>query len=208
MDKQEEQFIRRINAKEEEGFKELFEKYYRYLVIAARRYVETRDEAEDIVQDAIFNWWQSQKTFNSSINLQQYLYTSVKNGCLHHLKRKHIRQNFTDHILHTTALTEENDSEYEIMYEEIQRRVHQEIDKLPEKCKKIFKEHLAGKKNEEIAELFQISVNTVKNQKKNAMRILRKNLGDTYYLLLLIGIFKADSPTSINNQHSANAQDN
>ena len=35
MDKQEEQFIRRINAKEEEGFKELFEKYYRYLVIAA-----------------------------------------------------------------------------------------------------------------------------------------------------------------------------
>ena len=174
MDKQEEQFIRRINAKEEEGFKELFEKYYRYLVIAARRYVETRDEAEDIVQDAIFNLWQSQKTFNSSINLQQYLYTSVKNGCLHHLKRKHIRQNFTDHILHTTALTEENDSEYEIMYEEIQRRVHQEIDKLPEKCKKIFKEHLAGKKNEEIAELFQISVNTVKNQKKNAMRILRK----------------------------------
>lgn len=37
MDKQEEQFIRRINAKEEEGFKELFEKYYRYLVIAAPR---------------------------------------------------------------------------------------------------------------------------------------------------------------------------
>lgn len=61
MDKQEEQFIRRINAKEEEGFKELFEKYYRYLVIAARRYVETRDEAEDIVQDAIFNLMQRKK---------------------------------------------------------------------------------------------------------------------------------------------------
>ena len=127
---------------------------------------------------------------------------------MHHLNRNHITHNFTDLILHPPALTQQNDSEYEIMYEEIQRRVHQEIDKLPEKCKKIFKEHLAGKKNEEIAELFQISVNTVKNQKKNAMRILRKNLGDTYYLLLLIGIFKADSPTSINNQHSANAQDN
>ena len=146
--------------------------------------------------------------FSYLVLLQQMCHDYCNSCCLHHLKRKHIRQNFTDHILHTTALTEENDSEYEIMYEEIQRRVHQEIDKLPEKCKKIFKEHLAGKKNEEIAELFQISVNTVKNQKKNAMRILRKNLGDTYYLLLLIGIFKADSPTSINNQHSANAQDN
>ncbi len=186
MDKQEEQFIRRVNAKEEEGFKELFQKYYRYLVVAACRYIQDPDDAEDVVQDAIFNLWQTQKTFNSSLNLQQYLYISVRNGCLHHLKRKHIKQNFTDHILRTIVEIEDDNSEYEIMYQEICRRVHREIDKLPEGCKKIFKGHLAGKKNEEIAELFQISVNTVKNQKKNAIRILRRNLGDAYCLLLLI----------------------
>lgn len=86
------------------------------------------------------------KNFQFINQFEQYLYTSVKNGCLHHLKRKHIRQNFTDHILHTTALTEENDSEYEIMYEEIQRRVHQEIGKLPESVKNIQGTPCPGKR--------------------------------------------------------------
>lgn len=186
MDEQEEQFIRRINAKEEEGFKELFQRYYRYLVVVARRFIHDPDDAEDIVQDTIFNLWQTTKTFNSSPGLQQYLYNSVKNGCLRHLKRKHTEQHFTDYILHTTPEAEEDNSEYETMYQEIYRRVHQEINKLPEGCKKIFKEHLTGKKNEEIAALFHLSVETVKNQKKNALRILRENLGDAYCLLLLI----------------------
>ena len=40
--------------------------------------------------------------------------------------------------------------------------------------------------NEEIADLFQLSIETVKNQKKNAMRLLHDKLGDVYGLMLFI----------------------
>ena len=35
MDEKERQFIKRINDKEEEGYRELFRRYYRYLVVVA-----------------------------------------------------------------------------------------------------------------------------------------------------------------------------
>lgn len=186
MDEQEEEFIRRINNKEEKGYRELFKRYYRYLVVVARRYIQDPDDAEDIVQDALLNLWQSTKQFNSTYGLQQYLYTAVKNGCLRHLQRKRSEQQYCEEMRLTATEAEENIEDYEHMREEIRRRVHQAIDELPEGCRKILREHLAGKKNEEIAALFQLSIETVKNQKKNAMRLLHGKLGDVYGLMLFI----------------------
>ena len=96
------------------------------------------------------------------------------------------RKAVVEEALRTTTEADEDTREYEMMYEEICRRVHEAIDALPEGCRKIFREHLAGKKNEEIAALFRLSVDTVKNQKKNALRILRGKLGDVSYLMVMI----------------------
>lgn len=186
MDEKEELFISQVNAKKEEGYRELFRRYYRYLVVVARRYVRDPDDAEDVTQDALLGLWQSAKTFDSVLALQQYLYVSVKNGCLLYLNRKRKERRFVEEALRTTTEADEDTCEYEMMYEEICRRVHEAIDALPEGCRKIFREHLAGKKNEEIAALFRLSVDTVKNQKKNALRILRGKLGDVSYLMVMI----------------------
>ena len=186
MDEKERQFIKRINDKEEEGYRELFRRYYRYLVVVAHRYTQNVDDAEDITQDAIFNLWQSPRTFDSLYGLQHYLYTSVKNGGLRYLDRKRMEQRFADYMLSTSSEEDEDTKEYELMREEIYRLVHEAIDALPEGCRKIFREHLAGKKNEEIAKMFRLSVDTVKNQKKNALRLLRNRLSDLSGLMLLI----------------------
>ena len=57
--------------------------------------------------------------------------------------------------------------------------LHQEIEKLPTQCKKIFKlnrfEHL---KYKEIAVLLRLSERTVENHIANALRVLRKALLD------------------------------
>ena len=44
------------------------------------------------------------------------------------------------------------------------------------------------KKNEEIATLLHISIETVKSQKKKAVRVLRERLGDLYLLGVLLKI--------------------
>ena len=49
--------------------------------------------------------------------------------------------------------------------EEVHRIVAQEIEKLPEEQRKVVYFHMEGKNNFEIAEIMQISVNTVKTHK-------------------------------------------
>lgn len=74
------------------------------------------------------------------------------------------------------------------MREEIYRRIYRVVEELPEGCRKIFEQHLKGRKNEEIAALLNISVETVKSQKKKAVRILRERLGSLYFLVVCLNL--------------------
>ena len=78
--------------------------------------------------------------------------------------------------------------DYRLMREEMYRALHRAVDELPERCRQVFKLHLQGKKNEEIAQILELSVETVKTQKKKAMYFLRERLGRLYYLLIILNI--------------------
>jgi RNA polymerase sigma-70 factor (ECF subfamily) len=54
------------------------------------------------------------------------------------------------------------------------QRIYEEIEKLPKKCRQVFKlAYMDGLGNEEIANLLNITYQTVKNQKVRALKILR-----------------------------------
>lgn len=185
MEQTEKEFIKRINAKQMDAYRDLFRMFYRYLVLYAMRYVQLQDPAEDIVQEVFVGLWKSNKEYNSFYGFRAFLYESVKNGCLNHLKHKKLEQRYVSYALDTECEELEEAENQELMREEIYRRLYRVVGELPEGCRKVFELHLAGKKNEEIARLFQISIETVKTQKKKAVRILRERLGDFYVLLVL-----------------------
>ena len=83
---------------------------------------------------------------------------------------------------------DEEDEDYRLMREEMYRALHRAVDELPERCRQVFKLHLQGEKNEEIAQILELSVETVKTQKKKAMYFLRERLGKSYYLLIILNI--------------------
>ena len=60
-------------------------------------------------------------------------------------------------------MEEEGGFEDTVIEEEVHRIVAQEIEKLPEEQRKVVYFHMEGKNNFEIAEIMQISVNTVKH---------------------------------------------
>src|SRR5690606_13282081 len=66
-------------------------------------------------------------------------------------------------------------------------RISQEVDRLPTRCRLIFKysreEHL---NNKEIAEKLDISIRTVENHLTNAKRQLRKHIKQFFFLSILI----------------------
>ena len=74
-----------------------------------------------------------------------------------------------------------------MLEEEVYSNLLKALDKLPKRCKEVFELSLKGYKNDEIAQAMEISLETVKSQKKRGKSLLSsvlKNLAA--YLLLLV----------------------
>lgn len=178
-------FVRRINEKQEEAFHELFRRFFNYLVVYAMRRVQRRDVAEDIVQEVFVNVWEMDKEFNSYVGFRAFLYSAVNNRCLDYLKHLAVE----DHYAEVFIKEGKECDELDIAEEEMYRELHLAVSELPERSRAVFELHLNGKKNEEIAQLLDLSVFTVKSYKKNAMKYLKKRLGGVYFLLLIDKFF-------------------
>ena len=74
---------------------------------------------------------------------------------------------------------------------ELQEKVKQAIDLLPEKCREIFiMSRIRGLKNEEIADNLHISKRTVETHISKALKVLRVELKDYVGLIILLGIYR------------------
>ena len=83
---------------------------------------------------------------------------------------------------------DEREREYNLMREEVYRELYLSVRELPDRCREVFELHLKGKKNEEIAELLSLSVETVKTHKKNAVRFLKERMGNLFTLLVMFRV--------------------
>lgn len=180
-----EEFIEQINGKHIAAFRELFSVFYRYLVLYAMRYVRQQEVAEDVVQEVFVAIWESDKEYNSYRGFRAFLYDSVKNKCLNHLKHEEVERRHAEIMMQEQ---EEDDEDYRLMREEMYRELHRVVALLPDRCRAVFELHLEGKKNEEIAQALALSVETVKTQKKKAMHFLREQLGHLFHVLVALNV--------------------
>lgn len=66
------------------------------------------------------------------------------------------------------------------------------IGELPQRSQEVILLSLEGKKNQEIAQLLNLSVLTVKTHKKNAFRYLKNRLRNLVLLVMIMQISKKD----------------
>ena len=185
MPEKEEQFLQRINTKQTEAFRELFSEFYNSLVLFAMGFVEQQDVAEDIVQEVFIAVWERDARYPTYNAFRSFLYNSVKNASLNHLKHKNVEETY---LASLNLENEGDDIDLKMMEEELYRLLFKTIDELPDKCRNIFLLHLEGKGNEEIALLLNLSILTVKTQKKRAMSYIRERLGRVYFVMMSLGI--------------------
>ena len=70
------------------GFKNIFLEYYQPLCHLSYHYLEDEDEAKEVVQEAFVKLWEMRENLDKDSNIQNFLFTLVKNNCLNILKRK------------------------------------------------------------------------------------------------------------------------
>lgn len=177
-------FLKGINQHKISAYKILYKEYYKLLVLYSVNFVEHLNIAEDIVQGLFASIWEKQTTFISLSSFRVYLYNSVKNASLDYLKHLNVEKKYIASPEHTLG---EVSTEQICLEEEIRRLLYKEIDNLPYKMRKIFLLYMRGKKNEEIAAMLNISIETVKTQKKRALKHIKSKFVPLIYLFPIIG---------------------
>jgi RNA polymerase sigma-70 factor (ECF subfamily) len=164
-----------IRKGQESAYRELFREYYRPLTVFALRYVNDLDQARDLVQDLFVHLYENRAAIQINTSLRAYLFQSVRNRCLNYLDQQKSRREHQDKI-RISALKEDN-LEAEIERNELEHRIFQIVDKLPDQCKKIFLlNRVKGLRNEEIAQQLGISKRTVETQISKALKVLKAKI--------------------------------
>jgi RNA polymerase sigma-70 factor (family 1) len=177
--------IEQYNRWDEVAFDLLYKNFFKALAGYAMQFVEEPKVAEDLVQDLFSVIWEKKMQFESIIYLRAFLYNSIRNASLDYLKHKNVEDNYMQELAKANKLYKVSDAEDDTFFpEEIYRQLFQTIDELPQRCREIFLMYMDGKKNQEIAEILQISLETVKTQKKRAMITLRERFNHKEFILL------------------------
>jgi RNA polymerase sigma-70 factor, ECF subfamily len=178
MDK-EADIIRRIRQGDIREFESLFRSSYAPLVRYAQTILKDHDTGEEIVQDFFVRLWQDKEKMKIESSLNGYLYRSVHNRCLHYIEhQKVVERHGAEMIVTMTEYSEPVTDE--IYYDELQVRVSKVLEKLPEKCSRIFSmNRFEGLKYSEIAEKLSVSLKTVESNMGKALKEFRKALAET-----------------------------
>lgn len=164
---------------EEIVFNRIYRRHVNELTRYACKFVP-REEAADIVHDVYITMWRQKKIFIPADEVRYFLYRCVLNACknrLKHLIRTHGFQNEDAAQLQLAEIDFLEENIEQSADENMLNKVYRNIEKLPPKCREIFKEaYLYQKKSREIAEELHISHRTVEAQLYKAFKLLRREL--------------------------------
>ena len=180
--------------REETRFEDIYLSYFSKMKYFAKEYVISEEDAENIVQDVFVELWENKEMLNMHMNLIAYLFTTIKNKCLNHLRHKLVVQETASKLQeeYTISLRMNLDSleafdNNLFSDQDIEKIISRALETLTKKCRTIFiMSKIEGKKQKEIAQELNISINTIETQMGIAYKKLRIELKDYFPILLFI----------------------
>lgn len=167
--------INLIKDNNQEALELLFKRYYVRLCRFAFTILKDSNLSEESVSDVFLNIWVNRAKLNIITSVKAYLFKSVRNQSLNYLrKEKYIYENLE--TLHSENLSKQtSDNDFSRM--ELEEEILTILKKMPNKRKLVFTlSRIDGLKYKEIADLLNISVNTVQNHIVQAVIYLEKEI--------------------------------
>lgn len=175
-------------------FEQFYITWYSRAKYFAREYVHSESDAENIIQDVFLHLYERRDLMDAYTNLTAYLFASIKNRCLDYLRKWVLEQETAQ------GVQDEFEMELRMKYDSLEifntqfsdetdigELLDNALQKLPERCRNIFiMNKLEGKKQKEIAEELNLSINTVESQMGIAYKKLREELKDCLPLFIFL----------------------
>ena len=152
----------------------LYDLHYRALWYFANRLVDNTEQAEDIVAEAFIKLWNRRHQFQNLEKIRPFLFVVTRNACITYLKQ-HKRREFSHNEISYLSPISEEDADTEQLRAELVQEVLLQAEAMPPQMKKIFSLfYVEGKSLSEIADNLDVSINTVRSQKVNALKRIRE----------------------------------
>jgi RNA polymerase sigma-70 factor (ECF subfamily) len=153
----------------------LYQQYAKAMFNLAYRFVNNREDAEDILQETFTDCFRSIGSFRFESTIGAWIKATLINHCINHLKKRKIDLQYYDTVPEPAG---EDEEETEFNISEIFRG----IEKLPDGYRIILTLYLLeGYDHSEISQILGISESTSKSQYSRAKDKLRRMLKNKRY---------------------------
>lgn len=172
------------------AFAELVDLYKDKIYNLAYRMLGNRQEAEDVVQETFLRMYTNLDRYDESYKFSTWIYRIGTNLCIDRLRKRRLTFSLDAEqqdgegldgysMLHSNEATPEK----QLIISETQAQIHNAIEKLPEKYKSIvILKYLHDLSLQEISEIVDMPVSTIKTRVHRGRELLRKKLQHTNVL--------------------------
>jgi RNA polymerase sigma-70 factor (ECF subfamily) len=177
----ERQWLEQVRTGDAKAFEELFRAYAEALCAYVFTYVDSRETAQELVQDLFTRVWQSRHTLDMPRSVRAYLYTAARNRAINYLRDRRVERAFMerarrDELPHGYSPSS-SEIEEGIDAATLSEALSAAVRELPLRCREVFtltrEQHLSYA---EVAEVLGITRKTVEIHMGRALAILREKL--------------------------------
>lgn len=167
------------------AFTEIYNRYWKRIYIIAYNRMCDGAQAEDIAQEVFASLWSNRSNVQIE-TLENYLATAAKYLVLTAIRKKTLSRRYGQALQNKISSWQSPDADFQ--NKQILQLLELEIEKLPEKCRLIFKySRNEGMASKQIAAKLHITPKTVDNQIHKALKILK--LASRSFLQFIILLF-------------------
>lgn len=170
------QLLARISGGESRAFDLLFLKYYPNLLRFATSLLPyPSDEAEDVVLEVFHQVWRQRESMQVHTSLSAFLYAAVKNRVYDYRRKQKGRINTSLEGTPAEVSEDYQGPDQVLTYKELAENLEKLVKALPERMQLIFRMNREDQLTyQEIADLLEISLNSVKTQMYRAIKFLKE----------------------------------
>lgn len=147
------------------------------------------EDVESVMQDVYLKLWSTREFIQPDRNFETYLFAITRNLVIDLMRKRLHKQRYLEDLYLMLKEGQGNglDTSHIVEYSELEKRIIELIDQLPEKRREIFKlNRLEGLTYKEIAEKLNISENTVDSQMRKALAYFHIKIGHLLGLMIVL----------------------
>lgn len=183
---EDDKLVERATGGDEQAYKELVDKYERAIYFHILKMIRDQDQVEDLVQETFVKAFDNLASYSTTYAFSTWLYRIATNHTIDYLRKKKLKTLSIDEPVKTRdgdmqiQLPDENaETDRKIIRKQRQKIVQEAIDDLPAKYRRVIQmRHMEEKSYQEIADILELPLGTVKAHIFRARELLYKALKD------------------------------